>query len=474
MELIDTHAHLDDEQFESQHELLVHRAREAAVVSLIAIGTTASSSQRCIELAGRYPAVFAAVGIQPNYAAEAAADDWSTVVRLARQPKVVALGETGLDRYWDFTPFAVQQDYFDRHLRLAQQTGLPLVIHMRDCLEEMLQMLRDARRRGPLRGVMHSYTGDIQGAAACVELGLHISFAGMVTYKKSAELRAVAVTVPADRILIETDSPYLSPEPRRSVRPNEPALLVHTAGCLAQARGESIGSICRANNAERASVVRPGYDRGDIVPCSLRNHTGRFFAIGVVIDVCLLGRPYGRICVEVSREPVSIDTARILRHAADDDWRVGSPKRVVVDQDSRAGDVRAVLAVATAVHVEAMTERRSQFQIVSGFIAAPGTPRAGDRVAIEVEEIAFNQRSCRIVYNSIAEPVVLAMMDEVVVNMMSVTLPQADPRVAEAGDFAVVDFQLIVLGQDAILRGELVDRTHWLLPRSFHHRPEWM
>ena len=152
---------------------------------MIAIGTTARSSQACVDLAQRFPAVFAAIGIQPNYAAEAAADDWANVVRLTDQPKVVALGETGLDRHWDFTPFTIQQDYFDRHLRLAQQTDLPVVIHMRDCLEDILQMLRDARRRGPLRGVMHSYTGDIQGAAECVELGLHISFAGMVTYKKS-------------------------------------------------------------------------------------------------------------------------------------------------------------------------------------------------------------------------------------------------------------------------------------------------
>ena len=243
MELIDTHVHLDDEQFNSQHEVLVRRAREASVVTLIAIGTTASSSRRCVDLARQYPAVFAAVGIQPNYAAEAAADDWSTVMQLASQPKVVALGETGLDRYWDFTPFEVQQDYFDRHWQLAQQTGLPVVIHMRDCLDEMLPMLRDARRNGPLRGVMHSYTGDAPGAAACVELGLHISYAGMVTYKKSAELRAVAATIPEDRILIETDSPYLSPEPRRAVRPNEPSLLVHTARCLAEARGVSLDQL---------------------------------------------------------------------------------------------------------------------------------------------------------------------------------------------------------------------------------------
>ncbi len=239
MTLFDTHAHLDDEQFDSMRDAVIERARAAGVETIIAIGTTADSSVRCVELARQYDIVRAAVGIQPNYCAEAKPSDWQRIVELANEPGVVALGETGLDKYWDHTPFDVQQDYFDRHLRMSQQLDLPFIVHMRDCGDDVLQMLREASARGPLRGVMHSFTGDAELAAACVELGLYISFAGMVTYKKSEELRAVATTIPDDRMLIETDAPYLSPHPKRGQRPNEPALIVHTAEGLADVRGVS-------------------------------------------------------------------------------------------------------------------------------------------------------------------------------------------------------------------------------------------
>jgi TatD DNase family protein len=233
--LIDTHAHLDDDKFDADRHDVVARANAAGVKQIVAIGTTAANSASVVELAHRYDGVYASVGIHPNNAVQARADDWDRIINLAQQDRVVALGETGLDRYWHDTPFELQQDYFDRHLRLMQQTGLPVVIHMRDCLADVLAMLREAHQRGPLHGVMHSYTGDQAAAAECCEMGLFISFAGMVTYKKSQELREVAVTVPADRILVETDSPYLSPEPLRGKR-NEPANVVHTARVVAASR----------------------------------------------------------------------------------------------------------------------------------------------------------------------------------------------------------------------------------------------
>jgi TatD DNase family protein len=236
MSLFDTHLHLDDEQFNGQRDVIVQRAAEAGVRTMVTVGTTAASSQHCLELARRFESVQAAVGIQPNYCAEAADGDWDTVLGLVEQPQVVALGETGLDRHWDYSPFPLQQDYFDRHLRLSQQTGLPFIVHMRDCGEEILQMLREAHTRGPLHGVMHSFTGDLATMQECLELGMHISFAGMVTYKKSDDLRSIATAVSDDRLLLETDAPWLSPHPCRGQRPNEPALLVHTAGCLAEAR----------------------------------------------------------------------------------------------------------------------------------------------------------------------------------------------------------------------------------------------
>jgi TatD DNase family protein len=242
MRLYDTHAHLNDDEFAEQLPAVVERAKAAGVERILVIGTTAASSRRAVEIPQQFDGLYAAVGIQPNYVAEAQVGDWDEIVALAQQPKVVALGETGLDRYWDNAPFDLQQDYFDRHLRLSQATGLPFVVHMRECGDDVAAMLRDARTRGELRGVMHSFTGNLPLAQECLALGLYISFAGMVTYKKSDALREIAAQIPAVRILIETDSPYLSPHPHRGVRRNEPALIVHTAACLAEVRGVDLGT----------------------------------------------------------------------------------------------------------------------------------------------------------------------------------------------------------------------------------------
>ena len=240
MQLFDTHAHLDQPEFDDDRAAVIARAAEAGVENIIAIGISADTSQVCVALAGEYPGVHAAVGMQPNYLAESQPGDWDRVVAMLDEPGVVAIGETGLDRYWDYTPFDMQQDYFDRHLRLSQERGLPFIVHMRDCDEDILVMLREARQRGPLTGVMHSFTGSRAMMEECVAMGLAISFAGMVTFKKSAELRAIAAAVPDDRILIETDSPYLTPEPVRKVQRNEPAHVRHTAACLAEVRGSTL------------------------------------------------------------------------------------------------------------------------------------------------------------------------------------------------------------------------------------------
>ncbi len=255
MRLIDTHAHLDQEEFDSDRAAVIGRAHAAGVEAIVAIGVTGTSSEAVVALAGAHPGVYAAVGIQPNYTAQVDAADWDRVLALVDRPKVVAIGETGLDRHWDYAPFDVQQDYFDRHLRLAQQRDLPFVVHTRESDADVLAMLREARLRGPLRGIMHSFTGTTETAAECVALGLHISFAGMVTFKKSDALRAVAVTIPADRILVETDSPYLSPHPLRGKR-NEPANLVHTATCLAEARGESPAEFAAQTTANARGLFR--------------------------------------------------------------------------------------------------------------------------------------------------------------------------------------------------------------------------
>jgi TatD DNase family protein len=239
MELFDTHAHLADEHLAADLDGVLARAAAVGVTRVLAVGTTVASSQTCLAIARGQPGVWSSAGIHPNHPAEAAPRDWDAIVQLAAAERVVALGETGLDLYWKDTPLALQQDYFDRHIRLSQQTGLPLVIHQRETVTEILAMLVDAAARGPLRGVTHSFTGTAEQAEAFLTLGLFISFAGMVTFKKSGDLRAVAATIPADRLLVETDSPYLTPEPFRGKRPNQPANVPHTAACIAQARGIS-------------------------------------------------------------------------------------------------------------------------------------------------------------------------------------------------------------------------------------------
>lgn len=255
MRLIDTHAHLDQEEFEADRAAVIERAHAAGVEAIVAIGVTGTSSEAVVALAQSYQGVYAAVGIQPNYTAQVDAADWDHVLALVDRPKVVAIGETGLDRHWDYAPFDVQQDYFDRHLQLAQQRDLPFVVHTRESDEDVLAMLREARKRGPLRGIMHSFTGAAETAAECVSLGLHISFAGMVTFKKSDALRAVASMIPADRILVETDSPYLSPHPLRGKR-NEPANLVHTATCLAEVCGQSPAEFADETTANARALFR--------------------------------------------------------------------------------------------------------------------------------------------------------------------------------------------------------------------------
>jgi len=219
------------------------------------VGIDLASSQRAIELAERFPSVFAVVGIQPNYVQTAGENDFATIEALSQSPRVVGIGETGLDRYWDYAPLEQQVEYFERHIDLSRRRGLPFVVHCRDAEADVLAVLRRAAQTGPLSGVMHSFSGDLATAQECVALGLHISFAGMVTFKRNDALRAVAAAVPSDRLLVETDAPYLAPAPHRGKR-NEPAHVQYTGECLAGVRGVAKEEIAKITTENARTLFR--------------------------------------------------------------------------------------------------------------------------------------------------------------------------------------------------------------------------
>jgi TatD DNase family protein len=254
-EWIDTHCHLNEDAFTPDVADVVKRAVDAGVVRMIVIGCTLDSSRAAVELADRFPNVHAAVGIQPNYVSAAGPSDFDKIVKLAESAKVVAIGETGLDRYWDHSPIELQRDYFARHIALARAKDLPFVVHCRDAEADIVAALHAAAKDGPLTGVMHSFTGDLATARTCWELGLCISFAGMITFKRNDALRQVAAVVPAERLLVETDAPYLAPAPHRGKR-NEPDYVRHTGAYLAEVRGVTLEELAAITTANARRLFR--------------------------------------------------------------------------------------------------------------------------------------------------------------------------------------------------------------------------
>ena len=248
MEWIDTHCHLDEDSFSQDCHETIQRAVDAGVMTMVAIGISLESCRRVIELSQKYDSVYAVVGLHPNYVLAAKPGDWEKIVELATAPKVVGVGETGLDKYWDHSPLELQADYFGRHLELARRLDRPFVVHCREAESEVLDQLRKEAERGPLRGVMHAFCGSVETAKACLDMGMYLSFGGMITFKKNESLRQVTVVVPRDRLLLETDAPYLAPTPFRGKR-NEPAHVRLTAACLAESKGISKEDIALATTA---------------------------------------------------------------------------------------------------------------------------------------------------------------------------------------------------------------------------------
>ena len=237
--LIDTHLHLASEQFNEDRRAVIERAIEAGIAAMVEIGYDLASSHAAVALANAHPAIFAVVGIQPNHLHDLPSDWIDQIRRLATHPKVVAIGEIGLDYYWMKSPPNEQEKAFRAQLALAAELGLPVVIHSREAMPETIAVLRDAAR-GP--GVMHSFSGDWTAAQECLELGFYLSFSGPLTFPKSAALHEVVQQAPLERLLIETDSPYLSPHPHRGQR-NEPSRLVYIAQKLADLRGLSLAEL---------------------------------------------------------------------------------------------------------------------------------------------------------------------------------------------------------------------------------------
>ncbi len=253
--LIDTHCHLDAEGFHQEIDVVIQRAVESGVERLISIGTTLETSQAAVLLSNRYSCVSAVVGIHPNYTHEAKPTDWEKIEDLATHPSVVGVGETGLDRYWDFAPIDIQRDYFERHIDLSRRIHKPFIVHCREAEAETLEVLLRAGASDSLHGVMHSFCGSIETGAVCVRLGMMISFAGMLTYKKNEELRATAKTIPLDRLLVETDAPYLAPHPNRGKR-NEPSWVRFTNDCLASVHGLSPDEMANLTTANAKRFFR--------------------------------------------------------------------------------------------------------------------------------------------------------------------------------------------------------------------------
>ncbi|MFA5122481.1 TatD family hydrolase [Zavarzinia sp.] len=247
--LIDSHCHLDFPDFEGELDAVVARARAAGVGAMLTIGTTLAKSARVIAVAERYANVWASVGIHPHEAEAEPDVQARTLVELSRHPKVIAIGETGLDYFYEHAPREAQKANFRAHIQAARETGLPIIIHTRDADDDTAEILRDEMGKGAFPGLIHCFTSSAELARTALDLGLSISFSGIVTFKNAANLREIAAEVPAERLLVETDSPYLAPVPHRGRR-NEPAFVADTARVVATARGmspEALAELTTAN-----------------------------------------------------------------------------------------------------------------------------------------------------------------------------------------------------------------------------------
>ncbi|MBI5820683.1 MAG: TatD family hydrolase [Verrucomicrobia bacterium] len=253
MKLVDTHAHLTDRRFRDHLDAVVQRAAEAGVGTIITQAAALEECEAVLRLAERFPSVFAAVGVHPQAAGDSPDNVTNALAEFAKHPKVVAIGETGMDYHYlpsrmqqrpelDAATIASQRRVFAQQLELAARLNKPIVIHLRECADDLLELVTPYR--GRLRGVFHCFSENAGVARRVVELGFHISFSGMLTFKKNTALREMAAQLPPERVMVETDCPYMSPEPHRG-KCCEPAFMVHTAAALATAHGVPVETVAQ-------------------------------------------------------------------------------------------------------------------------------------------------------------------------------------------------------------------------------------
>jgi TatD DNase family protein len=254
--LIDSHVHLDDEQFRSDLEGVFARAREQRITRMLTIGTGDGPPKLdcAVEIASRFPGVSATVGVHPHEASKVDAGTFDQLRGLLREPSVVALGEIGLDYHYDLSPREAQREVFAEQMRIAREAKKPIIIHTREAWADTVELIR-REWRGP--GIVHCFTGDEQQAREALDLGFLLAFGGMVTFKTAEAIRQAAAIVPDDRLLVETDAPYLAPIPYRGKR-NEPAFMIETVRKLAEIRGTSVERIAEITTANFDRLMFPG------------------------------------------------------------------------------------------------------------------------------------------------------------------------------------------------------------------------
>jgi TatD DNase family protein len=253
--IVDSHCHLDFEEFSADRDAIVRRAKEAGVGVMVTISTRVKQFDRIREIVDAYDNVFGSVGTHPHNADEELDVSAEDLIRIAEHHKIVAIGEAGLDYHYDHAPRDTQAQGFRTHIAAARETGLPLVIHAREADDDMIRILEEESAKGTFPAVLHCYSSGLELARRGVALGFYVSFSGILTFKNSQNVRDIAMDVPEDRIIVETDAPYLAPAPHRG-RTNEPAYTVHTAQVLADVRGWTLEQAARQTTENFARLFK--------------------------------------------------------------------------------------------------------------------------------------------------------------------------------------------------------------------------